>query len=146
MGTIMNFHDKYRNKQLDFERKTLRELSIPEVETVISDYFDPFLQVVIGGYRQTISDMCLDYAIEAYLLGASYGRHGYYGEDVQDIYMRSEKPFKLLTDDLFDFWMFWYAPDQIMVQTLYKACKDFLYYWWKEGLDSAVRRYRLKLH
>jgi len=146
MGMIMNFHDKYRHKQLDFERKTLKELSIPEIETVMSDYFNPFFQVVLEGYHSIISDMCLDYAIESYLLGASYGRHGYYGEDVQSIYMRSEKLFKRLTDDFVDFWAFWHTSDQIMLQGLYKACKDFLYYWWGEGLDNAIRLHRLRLH
>jgi len=146
MAMIVNFYDKYRTKQLDFEQKTLNELSIPEIESVISDYFDPFFQVVSEGYHPIILDMCLDYAIEVYLLGASYGRHGYYGEDIQVIYMRSEKLFKRLTDDLFDFWTFWHTPDQIMIQGLYKACKDFLYYWWGEGLDNAIRLYRLKLH
>ncbi|GGH85277.1 hypothetical protein JOD43_003277 [Pullulanibacillus pueri] len=145
MGTVMSFHEKYRYKQLDLERKALKDLSLPEVEAIIKDYFEPFLQKV-HLYRQTISDMCLDYAIEASLLGASFGRFGYYGEDILNIYARSEKQLKVLTDDLFDFWMFWYSPDDVMIQSLYTACQGFLYYWWKDGLENAIRRYRLKLH
>ncbi|MGV3487688.1 MAG: DUF2521 family protein [Tuberibacillus sp.] len=145
MGTVMSFHEKHRHKQLDFERKTLRELSIPQIEKVIDDYFDPFLGHM-DPYKRTITDMCMDYAIEAYLLGASYGRFGYYGESAESAFMRSHSRAKELITDLFDFWLFWYEAQDLRFESLYKACEGYMYYWWKEGFESAVRRYRLRLH
>lgn len=145
MGMVMSFHEKHRHKQLDFEQKALQDLSVPKIESVVNDFFEPFLDS-IAVYKQTITDMCLDYSIESYLLGASYGRFGYYGETIESIYERSEKRFKMLVDDLFDFWMFWYYTNDLTFESLYTACEAFLYNWWKEGFESTVRRYRLRLH
>lgn len=145
MATVMNFHEKYRHKQLDFERKALQELSIHKIEDQINDTFDDLFQPV-AAYRQTISDMCLDYAIESFLLGASYGRFGYYGEPVEKAYSRSQARFKTLHDDFYDFWLFWYYTDDMVNESIFMACEGYLYYWWKEGFESAVKRYRMRLH
>ncbi|MFC4620278.1 DUF2521 family protein [Camelliibacillus cellulosilyticus] len=145
MGSVMSFQEKYRHKQLDFERKALSDLSIPQIEAVVNDYFDTFLEPV-APYRTTITDMCLDYAIESYLLGASYGRFGYYGEPPEMAFTRSLKRSKILTHDLFDFWLFWYIPENTVYESLFRACEAYLYYWWKEGFENAVRRYRLRLN
>ncbi|TCP24197.1 uncharacterized protein DUF2521 [Scopulibacillus darangshiensis] len=145
MATVMNFHEKYRHKQLDFERKALQELSIQKIETAINNVFEDFIKPV-AAYWQTISDMCLDYAIESFLLGASYGRFGYYGEPVERVYSRSQSRFKTLLDDFYDFWLFWYYVDNMANESIYLACEAYLYHWWKEGFESAVRRYRMRLH
>ncbi|MBM7646895.1 hypothetical protein JOD45_003129 [Scopulibacillus daqui] len=145
MAVVMNFTEKYRNKQLDFERKTLQELSLIQIESMIHETFDHFMKP-IAAYRQTIIDMCLDYAVESFLLGASYGRFGYYGEALETVYHRSQKRFKTLLDDFFDFWMFWLYTDDMVNESLYMACEAYLYYWWKEGFEATVRRYRLRLH
>jgi len=144
LGIVMSFLEKQRDKQLDFERKTLRELSIPQIEKTIDEYFAPFFQAM-DPYKRTISDMCMDYAIEACLLGASYGRFGYYGESAESAFLRSESRVKELITDLFDFWLFWYEAQDLRFESLYKACEGFMYYWWKEGFEKVVRRYRLRL-
>ncbi|MFC7394880.1 DUF2521 family protein [Scopulibacillus cellulosilyticus] len=145
MAVVMNFTEKYRCKQLDFERKTLQELSLLQIENMIHDTFDQFMKPIVA-YQQTITDMCLDYAVESFLLGASYGRFGYYGETLETVYYRSQKRFKTLLDDFYDFWMFWLYTDDMVNESVYMACESYLYYWWKEGFEATVRRYRLRLH
>jgi hypothetical protein len=145
VGTVMNFHEKYRHKQIDFERKTLRDISIQQIEANVELYFENFLKPM-GEYRQTISDMCMDYGIEAYLFGASFGRIGFYGESTSSVYLRSEQRLKELTDDLFDFWTFWLGGDDLVFQSLHFSCEAFLYNWWKEGFEKTIKRLRMRLH
>ncbi|WEG12627.1 DUF2521 family protein [Pullulanibacillus sp. KACC 23026] len=145
MGTVTHFHEKYRHKQIDFERKTLRDLSIQKIESNVEMYFENFLKPM-GEYQQTICDMCMDYGIEAYLFGASFGRMGYYGETETSVYLRSEKRLKELTEDLFDFWTFWYGAEDLVYESLYFSCEAFLYSWWKEGFQTTIKRLRMRLH
>ncbi|WP_085520722.1 DUF2521 family protein [Tuberibacillus sp. Marseille-P3662] len=146
MAIVTDFQKVYRHKQVDFERKLLKELSIHNIESMIAEYFDSFLKP-LSIYKQTISDMCLDYAIESYLLGASYGRLGYYdGESAKSAFKKSSSRFKTLLDDLYDFWMFGFHADDLMYESLYMACEGFMYYWWTDGFEQTVRRYRLRLH
>jgi alpha-L-arabinofuranosidase len=145
MGTVMSFHEKYRHKQLDFEKKALRDLTVSDIDKRIEEHFAFFLHPY-APYRQTIFDMCQDYAIEAYLLGSSYGRFGYYGEPAEVAYMRSEARMKNLVNDLFDFWLFWFDADDLPSESLSKACEAYMVYWWKEGFEHTVRRYRLRMH
>jgi len=145
MGVVMNFHEKYRHKKLDFERKALQDLSFQKIENVINETFEPYLKPM-AAYLQTVTEMCVDYGIEAFLLGSSYGRFGFYGEAIEGVYQRSEKPFKMLLDDFYDFWLFWYTIDTMQNEDIYRACEAYLYYWWKEGFETALKRYRMRLH
>ena len=145
MGTVTNFHDKYRTKQLEFEQQALRELSLSAIEKKFDVFFEPWVQPMYN-FRQTLVEMGMDYAIEVYLLGASYSRFGYLGETLPIVFLRSEKRFKPLLQDFFDFWIFWQYTDRFMDESIYKACEGFLYHWWKEGYEESLKRYRLRLN
>ncbi|MFD2617417.1 DUF2521 family protein [Terrilactibacillus laevilacticus] len=145
MGEVMDFYDKYRHKQIDFERQNLQDVSLIKIQESIKNTFDGFLEP-LSSYMQTVVDMCIDYAVESFLLGASYSRLGYYGVEMMNAFQRSREPFKMLVDDLYDFWIFWYYIDNIKNEAIHKACESFLYYWWKEGFETALKRYRMRLH
>lgn len=145
MAVVTTFFEKQRHKQLDFERKALQELSINKIETVMDQYFEPFLKYM-ASYRKAIEDMCLDYAIESFLIGASYGKFGCYGETIEETYSRSEHKSKRLLEDLYDYWLFWSDADELTIESIYISSDAYLYYWWKEGFEYIVKRHRLRLH
>lgn len=145
MGVVTTFFEKHRHKQLDFERKALQALSINRIEKIVDQYFAPFIENM-ASYRQAIQDMSVDYAIEAFLLGASYGKFGYYGETIDQVYERSAERSRHLLNDLYDYWLFWCNADDLMMESIYVACEKYLYYWWKEGFEYIDKRYRMKLH
>lgn len=68
----------------------LKELSlrqiIQSVKACLTPLF-PFLQ----DERDVISEGCIDFAIEAYLLGGRFGVFGYYGESMQSVSARSAR-------------------------------------------------------
>jgi hypothetical protein len=76
MNVITSFKEKKREKEIKYERKMLRELSLNTLRAKVQQYFFPFYK---GGrmFPSAIEEGCIDMAIEAYLLGASYSRLGY---------------------------------------------------------------------
>lgn len=145
MTVVTTFFEKHRHKQLDFERQALQALTINNIEEAVNQYFEPYLND-LASYRQAVEDMCLDYAIESFLIGASYGKFGYYGETIDQVYERSHAKSKHLLDDLYDYWLFWSNADDQTLESIYMACDHYLYYWWKEGFEHIEKRHRMKLH
>ena len=83
-------------------------------------------------------DGCIDFAIEAYLLGAEYGKFGYHGEPVHRAMIRSEKEEKQLLHELYEYAVSW--SEAFNVQAAYEP----LYYLDERVLrDSRTSRTRL---
>ncbi|RYL89929.1 DUF2521 family protein [Sporolactobacillus sp. THM7-4] len=145
MGVVMDFQEKQRHKQIDFERRALQDLSIFKIEAAIQSCFSKYM-VLIPTAIQTAKDMCAEYAMEAYLLGSSMARFGFYGEDMESAFRRSQTPFESMTGDFCNFWLFWTASDLSSHEGLFETCEKFLHSWWREGYESSLKRWRLKMH
>jgi Protein of unknown function (DUF2521) len=146
MNVITSFKEKKREKQILYERKMLRELSLEKLKTKVIEHFGPFYHM----YRlfpSVIEEGCIDIAIEAYLLGANYSRFGYYGEPAESVRRRCAQEEKYLIDTLFDFLCFWGdIDDGLASESLYYTCEHYIIYWWTEGFEKGKKRRRLKLH
>ncbi|QPA31093.1 YbaK family protein [Thermaerobacillus caldiproteolyticus] len=146
MNVITSFKEKKREKQITYERKMLRELSLEKLKKHVHECFDSFYRTY-RVFPSVIEDGCVDIAIEAYLLGASYSRFGYYGEPMEMVRRRSEREEKYLIDTLFDFLCFWGNIDDVFVgESLYYMCEHYISHWWIEGFEKGKKRRRLKLH
>ncbi|MBM6616179.1 DUF2521 family protein [Bacillus suaedaesalsae] len=143
---IMNFKEKRKEKQVKFERKVLRELSLEKLIKEVNVYFQPFLNGAM--FSKAIEDGGVDVAIEAYLLGASFGRIGHYGESFESIRMRCYYEEKYLIDTLYEYLQYWgnMGDNDFVSESLYYACEQFVSKWISEGFDKAVMRHKLRLH
>ena len=72
-----------------------------------------------------VEDGCIDFAIEAYLLGAKYSRFGYLGESMESANKRCQVEEKQLIDELYDFLLTWGKEDEkgISFDEVYFACE-----------------------
>ena len=147
MNVITTFKEKRKEKQIKYERKMLRELSLEELKKNVVDSFSSFFRMdsILGS---AIEEGCIDVAIESYLLGAKYSKFGYYGESVEEVRMRCYRFEKNLIDALYEFICYWgHIGDQGFVnESLYYACEHYVTYWWTEGFQKGEKRHRLKLH
>ncbi|WP_027410608.1 DUF2521 family protein [Anoxybacteroides tepidamans] len=145
MNVITSFKEKKREKEIKYERKMLRELSLEKLRVQAHQYFLPFYQRH-RVFPSVVEEGCIDMAIEAYLLGASYSRFGYYGESIEQVKKRSAREEKHLIDALFDFLCFWSDVGDINAgEPLYYACESYIAHWWTEGFEKGKKRWRLKL-
>ncbi|MFC4323800.1 YbaK family protein [Litchfieldia salsa] len=147
MNVITTFKEKKVQKQLSYERKMLREISLEDLKNNINHNFGSYLRSKTL-FVSSIEEGCMDIAIEAFLLGARYSRFGYYGESVESVKQRSYYDEKYLIDNLYDFITYWtHAGDYDMVsEGLYYTCEHYVGTWWNEGFIKGEKRYRLKLH
>lgn len=144
LTVITSFYDKQRHKQIDFERKVLCDLTYSDIEETVQSYFAPFLQTAVG-YQTLLREICIDYAVEAYLLGASLGRFGYFGETTDQVHKRSAGDEKALLDDFFDYWCYWTYADAFMLESMYERSRVYITDWWQRGFENAEKRHRLRL-
>lgn len=94
-----------------------------------------------------IEDACLDVAIEAYLLGAEYGRFIIDGETIETTKGRCYEELKHFIDTLYNFWLYLdYGKSTLRDESIFLVCEKFVSYWWEEGYKKAARRYKLRLH
>lgn len=97
MNVIVSLQEKQKEKQLKYERKMLRELSLKTLRSNIRDAFQ--MQELHRQYE----DYCIELGIESYLLGARYSKFGYYGESFFDVKYRALEEEQQLTETLFQF-------------------------------------------
>lgn len=147
MSVITTFIEKQQEKQILFERKILKELSLKQLSENVTPFFSPFFYSN-RPFTHSVEDGCIDIAIEAYLLGGSMSRFGYYGEEEQRVRNRCSKEEKFLIDNLYEFLHYWGAArdNSIEMESLYIACEHFVYEWWRTGFDKGEKRYKLRLH
>lgn len=147
MNVITTFKEKKREKQVTYERKMLRELSLEGLKKTVKTHFSPFF--ITGPlFIKAIEEGCIDIAIEAYLLGARYSRFGYHGETPESVKQRCQAEEKYLIDAIFEFITYWgYIGDDHMAnEALYYTCESYVDKWWHEGFNKGEKRYRLRLH
>ncbi|MGG0186238.1 DUF2521 family protein [Bacillus rhizoplanae] len=142
MNVIVSLKEKQREKQLKYERKILRELSLQTLRENIRDCF--FMDTLHRHYE----DYCIEVGIESYLLGARYSKFGYYGESLLDVKSRSSHEEVQLTEMLFHFLISasLHTLEENEDEQLYQLCQRFINAWWQQGYEKGERRYRMKLH
>ncbi len=145
MNVITTFKEKKREKQINYERKMLREISLEKLKESINHNFGTYLRIKTP-FVKAIEEGCMDIAIEAYLLGARYSKFGYYGESIESVKTRSYYDEKYLVDTIFEFITYWTNAEDRVSESLYYTCEHYVDQWWQEGFSKGEKRYRLKLH
>ncbi|CAM4340802.1 DUF2521 family protein [Bacillus manliponensis] len=141
MNVIVSLKEKQKEKQIKYERKMLRELSLKTLRENIRNSFS------MDTFHCQHEDYCIELGIESYLLGARYSKFGYYGESFIDVKSRSSQEEFQLTELLFHFLTSMpFLNDTSKEEKLYESCQRFISAWWQEGYEKGERRYRLKLH
>ncbi|WP_243388421.1 DUF2521 family protein [Bacillus kexueae] len=146
MSVIHSLNDKRREKQVDYELKVLKELSLRKIkEKVVSHYSLLFQSGVL--HRSVVEDGCVDFAIESYLLGAQYSRFAYYGETYERVEERSKKEVREITHALFDYLLSWgkATEDDVVNDSIFLLSESFVQKWWTEGFQIGEKRRKLKL-
>jgi hypothetical protein len=145
MNDIISLKQKRHQKELKYEKRMLRELSLTEIKSGIEGSFGSFAD---KDKKEVIEDGCIDFAIEAFLLGAKYSRFGYYGESMQSANKRCQSEEKRLIDDLYDYFINWgnLTEKDISFEEVYFACEYYIQSWWKLGFIKGEKRYKLRLH
>ncbi|MCZ0071029.1 YbaK family protein [Bacillus sonorensis] len=146
MGVVLSFMNEKQKKQMNLEKKLLRELSIEKIMNIAEECFTPLIHF-FSKHTDILYDGCIDFAIEAYLLGAQFGKFGYYGESVQKAMTRSEQEEKQLLHELYEYSLSWSEAFNITIshEGLYYACEHFIQTWWKEGFSEREKRIKLRL-
>ncbi len=144
MNVITTFEDRRRKKQWEFERKVLRKLSLSTIRGYIHTHFPSvFDQKKTGG--GFVEDICVDFAIDAYLLGAEFSRFGYYGESAILVRRRCQEEYDEHVNHLYhQLSGLLFGNDQD--DNFYIQCEGFILYWWEKGFHEGEKRYRMKLH
>ncbi|CAM4204370.1 DUF2521 family protein [Lederbergia lenta] len=146
MSVITNFEDRKRKKQLTNERKILSDLSINALKKSVLLHFYA-ARLAADLLDEGIEEACLDVAIEAYLLGADFGRFIVVGETMEMTRKRCHQEIAHFTETLYHFWLYLdYDRSTLEDDSIYIVCEKFVQYWWKEGYLKAERRYKLRLH
>lgn len=90
MAEVLSFMDVKRQKDFELEKNLLKELSLRQIIQSVKDCLEPLFPF-LHDERDIITEGCIDFAIEAYLLGGRFGIFGYYGESMQSISARSAR-------------------------------------------------------
>ncbi|WP_110113924.1 DUF2521 family protein [Bacillus sp. CGMCC 1.16541] len=146
MNVIMSLKEKRLEKQMVYERKMLRELSVDTLRDRIETYFEP-LFIRKDYITSSIEEGCMDIAIESYLLGARFSRFGYYGEPENDVKVRCALEEKMLIDALYDYLNFWspLGEEDLYQESIYYICEQYVHDCWTDGFQKGEKRYRLRL-
>jgi hypothetical protein len=147
MNVITTLREKQKAKQVKYDRKILRELSIETLKARVQEFFGS--DRLSGEYStDVLEEGCCDVAIEAFLLGANYSKFGYYGETIETARDRCRSEEKHLIDTLFNFILYWgkVGDNDIYNEGLYYRCEGFVAVWWKEGFEKGERRRKMRLH
>jgi hypothetical protein len=146
MNVITSFKEKKREKQVTYERKMLRELSLEGLKNNVNNHFGSYFKAETS-FSKAIEEGCIDVAIESYLLGARFSKFGYFGESEEAVKTRCYSEQKYLADTLFEFLSYWgQIGDDFANESLYYNCDHYVEYWWLEGFSKGEKRYRLRLH
>ncbi|MCG3085485.1 YbaK family protein [Anoxybacillus sp. LAT_35] len=133
MGILTSFTVKKVEKQLIDERNALRDLSYRELWERTRTYWKRYIVI-----SECIETICIDVAIEAYLIGVHYSRFIYYGESTEAVRGRCIDEYTQLIYELYEH-MKEYGDD------MYDVCARYIDEWWKEGIGKGLRRQRLRL-
>lgn len=147
MTVVHTFEERKREKQLKNERTLLGELSIDALKKSVIVHFSV---ARIGSYillDEGAEEACIDVAIEAYLVGGEVSKFSINGEEMEEIKLRCQNELDHFIDTLYHFWLYCdYGRGTLTDDEIFLACKHFVKYWWKEGLEKGVRRHKLRLN
>ncbi|MGG1398689.1 YbaK family protein [Bacillus salipaludis] len=147
MTVITTFKEKKREKQINYERSVLKDLSIKTLKERVQHYFGSSRITSSFVMHAGVEEACYDVALEAYLLGAKFSKFGYYGEDIEEVKKRCYKEEKHLIDTLFNFLLYWGNGEEgTMSESLYYLCEQYIHVWWLDGYQKGERRHKLRLH
>ncbi|WP_210611382.1 DUF2521 family protein [Priestia flexa] len=136
------FKEKRYEREMKYERKVLRDLSIEELHRKADKTFRPIFQWhVMSEYH--VEEYCMDIAIESFLLGARTSKFFTWGETLEQSKLRSVNEEKLLADTLFE--VLCSASNEVSKDSLYYLCQSYVEEWWNEGYETGIRRHRLRL-
>ncbi|MDQ0220608.1 DUF2521 family protein [Peribacillus cavernae] len=147
MNVITTLREKQKEKQIKYDRKILRELSIETLKNRVKEFFSS--DGMNGPYfMDVLEESCFDVAIEAFLLGANYSKFGHYGESVETARYRCSIEEKHLTDTLFNFILYWgkVGDNDMYNESLYYRCEAYVGAWWLEGFEKGEKRRKMRLH
>jgi hypothetical protein len=146
MNVITNLKDKRREKQMTYERKMLRELSLETLQNKSVTYFESLFSAE-ADRKSSLQEGCIDIAIEAFLLGAHFSRFGFYGESLLSVKKRCQREEKTLINALYDYLCFWspLGQEELYHESIYYTCEKYVQTWWEEGFLKGAKRYRLRL-
>ncbi|MED4402198.1 DUF2521 family protein [Metabacillus fastidiosus] len=141
MDNVISLKVKRHEKELKYEKRMLKELSLNEIKHKISHNFDEIIK------PNSIEDGCVDFAIEAFLLGARYSRFGYYGESMQIANGRCQYEEKQLVNDLYEYVIEWgkFKHNNLDSAEVFNKCRYYISSWWKEGFLRGEKRHKLRL-
>lgn len=145
MNIITGLEERQREKQLKYERRILREISMVRLQERVREFFAEDRIVYLS---ELLEEACFDVAVEAFLLGGNYSRFGYYGESEEEARQRSEAEEKHLIDTLYNFILYWgkIGDLDLYSEGLYYRCTAFVGIWWQEGFSAGTKYYKLRLH
>ena len=148
MNVITTFPQKQREKQIRFERRILRELSIEQLKRGVQQFFGDFHFGSINMLGTAIEEGCYDIAIEAFLLGSKYSRLGYYGLSWEEIKERTSEDRRTYARGLAEFIDYWSMPgkEKNMYDSLLVICEHYVEYWIHEGFLKGKQHYKMRLH
>ncbi|MBA4538716.1 YbaK family protein [Bacillus aquiflavi] len=147
MNVITTLKEKREEKQMNFEKTLLRELSIKQLKKRVYNYFGSSRFTTGLLMNSGIEEACFDVGIEAYLLGGHFSRFGYFGESIEEIMKRCEYELKHLTETFYYFFLYWSKGiEGVVDEGLYYLCEQYIESWWREGFQKGERQYKLRLH
>ena len=137
--------DKRREKQWKFERNVLKNLSLKDLKADVEEHFKPVVPFHFLSHPFLL-DPCMDMAIDAFLLGAEYGKFGYLGESEKQVKERCDDDLTEISHCIFNLLQGWLLNSDYVLDSLQIATEAFVDRWWTKGFREGEKRYRLRLH
>ncbi|MFC0559036.1 YbaK family protein [Halalkalibacter alkalisediminis] len=137
--------DKRREKQWKFERSVLKNLSLKDLKADVEQHFKPVVPFHFLSHPFLL-DPCMDMAIDAFLLGAEYGKFGYLGESEKQVKERCDDDLTEISHCIFNLLQGWLLDSDYLLDSLQIATEAFVEQWWAKGFREGEKRYRLRLH
>ncbi|AEP89221.1 YbaK family protein [Bacillus subtilis] len=146
MAEVLSFMDVKRQKDFELEKNLLKELSLRQIIQSVKDCLEPLFPF-LHDERDIITEGCIDFAIEAYLLGGRFGIFGYYGESMQSISARSAREEEELRMEFFDYLYNWIHEQYSTLDknTVYEAARKFIKDWWTAGFVQREKQCKLRM-
>lgn len=137
--------DKRREKQWKFERSILKNLSLKDLKINVEEHFKPVVPFHFLSHPFLI-DPCMDMAIDAFLVGAEYGKFGYLGESEKQVKGRCDDDLTEISHCIFNLLQGWLLDSDYLLDSLQISTEAFVDHWWTKGFREGEKRYRLRLH
>lgn len=141
-----NLKEKRKEKQRKYELSVLRDIHIRDIRCSAKRELLYTMSLNLYDYA-TLERIIIDYTIEIYLYGASFGRWGYYGEDFAQIQQRMKGKEHFMAEELYQALCkrMRFLDENSGRKILYMHTQSFVYAWLQKGFSNGVRKYKLKI-